>query len=112
MAGTGTPLDAISQGALRRIFDEGDNASNAVQNPVFQCVQIKPMAGAVGGPERYRVVFNDVRNFIQSMLATQANWVVHDGKLKKGSLVRLKSYQSNQVKGKPCVRHPKAVDWY
>ncbi|KAK5153036.1 replication protein A 70 kDa DNA-binding subunit [Cryomyces antarcticus] len=103
MAGTGTPLDAISQGALRRIFDEGDNASNAVQNPVFQCVQIKPMAGAVGGPERYRVVFNDVRNFIQSMLATQANWVVHDGKLKKGSLVRLKSYQSNQVKGKPIL---------
>lgn len=30
----------------------------------------------------------------------EANHVVHDGKLKKGSIVRLKSYQANEVKGK------------
>jgi hypothetical protein len=33
----------------------------------------------------------------------EANSVVHDGKLKKGSIVRLKSYQANSVKGKRLV---------
>lgn len=34
------------------------------------------------------------------MLATQANWVVTEGKLIKGCFVRLKAFQANQVKGK------------
>jgi hypothetical protein len=33
----------------------------------------------------------------------EANHVVHDGKLKKGSIVRLKQYQANAVKGKRFV---------
>jgi hypothetical protein len=33
----------------------------------------------------------------------EANHVVHEGKLKKGSIVRLKSYQANAVKGKRFV---------
>ena len=43
-----------------------------MDNPVLQCVQIKPMASkAADQPERYRVIFNDTENFIQSMLATR-----------------------------------------
>lgn len=34
------------------------------------------------------------------MLATQANHVVHEGKLVKGCITRIKSFQSNNVKGK------------
>lgn len=63
-------------------------------------MQIKPLAAQAGGPERYRVVLSDINNFVQSMLATSANHVIHEGKLKKGSFVRLKSYQANAVKGK------------
>lgn len=37
------------------------------------------------------------------MLATQANHVVHDGKLVKGCIVRVKSYNPNSVKGKKYV---------
>ncbi len=33
-------------------------------------------------------------------LLTELNHVVHEGKLRKGCFVRLKSYQANQVKGK------------
>jgi hypothetical protein len=40
--------------------------------PVLQCVQIKPLVGQQGSTERYRVVFSDIRNFVQSMLATRA----------------------------------------
>ena len=40
---------------------------------------------------------------IASVLITvfaEANYIVHEGKLKKGCFVRLKSYQANFVKGK------------
>ncbi|KAI9849764.1 MAG: Replication factor A protein 1 [Thelocarpon superellum] len=91
----------ISKGSLTTIFNAGtETDANALQ-PVLQCLQIKPLASQQqNGPERFRVVFSDVNNFAQSMLATQINWVIHDGKLKKGCLVRLKGYSPNIVKGK------------
>ena len=95
--------------------------------PTCQCVQIKPLGTqGEGSAERYRVVLSDVRNFVQSMLATrkyqnrhslirvnkflEANHVIHDGKLKKGSIVRLKQYQANAVKGKRFVDPCFALD--
>lgn len=48
-----------------------DDPNNAPKQPVFQCVQIKPLAGQQGVAERFRVVFSDIRNFVQSMLATR-----------------------------------------
>lgn len=53
---------------LRRAVFEG---TNTVACPVLQCVQVKPLAGAQGGPERFRVVFSDISNFVQSMLASR-----------------------------------------
>lgn len=58
------PMQAITTGCLRRVF-AGEN----VENPIVQCVQIKPMQNQSSGTERYRVVFNDTVNFIQSMIA-------------------------------------------
>lgn len=84
---------ALTQGALRRISDNDD-----VHEPIVQCVQIKPMAPGANGQERYRVVWNDSVNFIQSMITQQANWIVTEGKLKKGSVCRLKQFQANMVK--------------
>lgn len=54
---------AVSAGALAQI-----NEGIQVDNPVLQCVQIKPMASQQN-QERYRVVMNDSVNFIQCMLA-------------------------------------------
>ncbi|KAK5124363.1 hypothetical protein LTR85_001580 [Meristemomyces frigidus] len=85
---------AISVGSLELV-----GQGQIPDNPILQCVQIKPMASQ-NGNERYRVVMNDTRNFIQGMLAQQTNHVITDGKLKKGSLCRLTSYQANFVKDK------------
>lgn len=44
-----------------------------VEHPVLQCVQIKtmePKAGDSNPVQRFRVVLSDVRNFIQTMIAT------------------------------------------
>lgn len=57
-------FSAISHGALQRITD-----GEQVDSPILQCVQIKPMAQAQGGTNRWRVVFNDTVNFIQGMIA-------------------------------------------
>ena len=53
---------AVSGGSLEQI-----GRSMLPENPVLQCVQIKPMASQ-NGNERYRVVMNDTQNFIQGML--------------------------------------------
>ncbi|CZR59790.1 probable single-stranded DNA-binding protein 68k chain [Phialocephala subalpina] len=91
----------ITQGALNAIFNDPATLERQFPVPVCQCVQIKALSSNTeGGAERYRVVLSDITNFVQSMLATQANHVIHEGKLKKGSIVRLKSYQANNVKGK------------
>ncbi|KAI1762025.1 replication factor-a protein [Hypoxylon sp. FL1150] len=97
---------AISLGALDDIFSDPENAERRYPIPILQCLQIKPLAGQQGGagqqqqPERYRIVLSDINNYVQCMLATQANHVIHDKTLVRGALVRIKSYQANMVKGK------------
>ncbi|KAB8346326.1 hypothetical protein FH972_023370 [Carpinus fangiana] len=69
-----------------------------IEPPVFQCVQVKPLGGNNG--ERFRCVFSDIQNFIQSMLASQLNHLVKEDKLKRGVFVRINNYSLNEVKGK------------
>lgn len=95
--------DAASQvtvGALGAIFDD---TKPQVHEPIVQCVQIKPLPPQPGHQERYRAVFSDIANYVQTMLASQANHVVTDGSLRKGCFVRLKSFQANSVKGKKIL---------
>ncbi|KAG9238114.1 replication factor-a protein 1 [Amylocarpus encephaloides] len=95
---------AITTGALNAIFNDPETLEDRFPVPVCQCVHIKTLnASEAGAPERFRLVLSDVDHFVQSMLGTQANHVVHEGKLKKGSIVRLKSYQANEVKGKKIL---------
>ncbi|ROV98558.1 hypothetical protein VSDG_04280 [Cytospora chrysosperma] len=97
----GDAANHITRGALNAIFNEPDRAATQYPVPVLQCLQIKPLAAQQpGGGERYRIVLSDIENYVQCMLATQANHVVHDGKLLKNCIVRIKSFQSNSVKGK------------
>ncbi|KFY69575.1 hypothetical protein V496_00122 [Pseudogymnoascus sp. VKM F-4515 (FW-2607)] len=90
----------ITPGVLDAIFNDPERRATDFPVPVCQCVQIKPLASQGNGQERYRVVLSDTKNFVQSMLATGANHFIHDQKLKKGSLVRLKQFQANALKGK------------
>ncbi|KAG8158463.1 hypothetical protein KVR01_011585 [Diaporthe batatas] len=97
----GDAANQITRGALHAIFNDPARANAQFPVPVLQCLQLKHMDQAkTGGPDRYRVVLSDGDNFVQCMLATQANHVVHDGKLVKGCILRLKTYSSNSVKGK------------
>jgi replication factor A1 len=87
----------VDQGSLAAIFED---TPGRIQQPLVQCVQIKSLAAQEGAPKRYRVVFSDIQNYVQTMLATGINTYVTEDRLKKGCFVRLKSYQANAVKGK------------
>ena len=56
-------FSTLTHGALRQITD----GTLAVEEPVFQCLQIKTMS-TQQGVERYRVVMSDGTNFMQGML--------------------------------------------
>ena len=66
----------------------------------MQCLQIKAMAPVANGDDRFRLVVSDGDNYVQTMLALQANHVVHSGKLVRGCIVRVKQYTPNNLKGK------------
>jgi len=93
-----TALQRLNAGSLQAIFQ---NTPGRVEQPVVQCVQIKPMTQSNGEPsERYRVVFSDSKNYVQTMLATQLNDEIHEGRLKRGVIAQIMAYQANNVKGK------------
>lgn len=104
------PSSQISRGALSAIFNNAELAMQQYGNPVMQCLQVKPMAAQGNTGERYRIVLSDLTNYCQCMLATQANHVVHDGKLDRGRIVRVKAYNPTSVKGKKyvCLHRPKS----
>ncbi|KAK5558604.1 Replication factor A protein 1 [Exophiala xenobiotica] len=90
-------LQRIDAGSLRDISEDNPNR---VQQPVMQCVQIKPIAATAGGVERNRVILSDTRNYIQSMLAVHLNHLVEEKILRRGVLVQLVGYSANKVKAK------------
>lgn len=91
-------MSHIHVGSLEAIFTD---RPGRVQDPVVQCVQIKPMQTSGGADsERYRVVFSDTKNYVQTMLATSLNDEIHNNRLQKGVIVQLLTYQANNVKGK------------
>ena len=91
------------------MFNDPEGANSRFPVPILQCLQIKTLEAKGPGPdgsgaaERYRIVLSDIRNYVQCMLATQANHVIHDGLLTRGCVVRLHKYHANSVKGKKLV---------
>lgn len=53
---------------ISAIFDDTKPPQNG---PIVQCVQVKPLPPQPGHQERYRAVFSDIANYVQTMLATR-----------------------------------------
>lgn len=97
----------MSLSLVRAIFYDPSRAARQFPVPVLQCLQIKTLEAkgpAPGAPDRYRIILSDSQNYVQCMLATQANHVVHDGLLQRFCLVRLRQFQAQSLKGRKCVR--------
>jgi hypothetical protein len=100
MANPAEALRRIDAGCLADIFSD---RPGRVEHPVVQAVQIKPIAGQTGAQERHRVIFNDTKNYVQTMLAVQENNLVEEKILRRGVLVQLLAYASNKVKTRRSV---------
>ncbi|RMZ83171.1 hypothetical protein DV738_g1159, partial [Chaetothyriales sp. CBS 135597] len=92
-------MERIDAGALNDIFD---NTPGRVEQPVVQCLQVKPIPSQ-DGPERFRVVFSDTKNYVLTMLATAANHHIQSGALRRGVIVQLLGYQANNIKQKKVL---------
>ncbi len=93
----------------RAIFYDPERAQRQFPVPVLQCLHIKALGAKSAdgaGAERYRLVLSDTQNFVQCMLATQANHTMHDGLLQFGCIVRMRQYQAQNHKGKKYVIIP------
>jgi replication factor A1 len=55
------------------------------------------------GQERYRLVLSDIKSYVQCMLATQLNHLVHDGLLQRGAIIRMTSHQAQHLKGRSVL---------
>ena len=78
---------------FRAIFNSQADPNANVSQPCLQCVQVKPLAGQQGAPERFRVVFSDINNFVQSMLATRESLTL---------IRRLEGTYLVWLRGEPC----------
>lgn len=67
----GDPASMLTLGCLQQMFTDGEAHP---QDPIVQCLQIKPMQSQQSGVERYRIVLSDSRNFIQSMLGSRKSY--------------------------------------
>lgn len=87
-------MDLLTDGAIEMM-----RVKTAEQfKPVVQIIDLK-LVNPQGG-ERYRVVLSDGRSSQQGMLLTQNHNLIHQGKVKKGTLVKLVQYTVNYIKTK------------
>ncbi|KAK1836253.1 replication factor-A protein 1 [Podospora conica] len=97
----------ITQGVLEAIFTDPARAQRDFSVSVLQCLQVKQLdskPGAQGqGQERYRLVLSDIKSYVQCMLATQLNHLVHDGLLQRGAIIRMTSHQAQHLKGRSVL---------
>ncbi|KAK6544125.1 Replication factor A protein 1 [Orbilia ellipsospora] len=96
--------DLLSAGALAAIFAAGcDNPKDAWKDPVLQVLLVKKIEAQGNTPSRYRVVLSDGLHFTQGMVATQVNQIMAEGKIDKGSIIKLTEFGTGKVKDKSVL---------
>ena len=102
----------LTPGSVRALHDADTAPVPGFEQPTLQVLATKPInstQNAASTVERWRVVLSDGAHFIQAMLATQLNPLVHSGEISKGKLMRVNSYSMSKMKEKKywplaCVR--------
>nr|CAB3265679.1 replication protein A 70 kDa DNA-binding subunit-like [Phallusia mammillata] len=83
----------LTEGAISALLN-----GHEPKDPILQCLGTKSIAGS--GVPRMRLVLSDgVHSFATSMLATQLNDFVTDGRLQQNTVFKLKQYQSSVLQG-------------
>eukprot|EP00550_Attheya_septentrionalis_P007580 CAMPEP_0198296596 /NCGR_PEP_ID=MMETSP1449-20131203/33246_1 /TAXON_ID=420275 /ORGANISM="Attheya septentrionalis, Strain CCMP2084" /LENGTH=643 /DNA_ID=CAMNT_0043997261 /DNA_START=49 /DNA_END=1980 /DNA_ORIENTATION=+ len=91
---------SLTHGAVRTLAT-ADQADPSYQ-PVLQVIHVKAVGGG-GASERFRAIFSDGQNFVQGMLATQLNPLVHSGEIQENSVIAVKEFMKNVVQGRTVI---------
>jgi len=89
---------------LRAIHESDVTPVPGFEQPVLQVLAVKAISNnppaAANPTERWRVVLSDGTHYIQAMVATQLNALIHSGDIAKGKLIRVNAYSINKMKDK------------
>ena len=92
----------MCRGALKA-EDEGVKPILQVIKVMQVVTKAQQQPSSSSSTERYWVVLSDGTHQQQGILATQKNYFVNDGKLQKGSIVRLTHFVCNEVQRRMSV---------
>mmetsp|Transcript_17342 Transcript_17342/g.26844 ORF Transcript_17342/g.26844 Transcript_17342/m.26844 type:complete len:643 (+) Transcript_17342:71-1999(+) len=94
-------MSPLTEGAIQRMnASEGQQGGDPAFAPVLQLMAVK----AVGGSsDRYRTILSDGQHYVQGMLATQINHMVHSGQIADNSIVRVDDFMNNTVQNRTVI---------
>ena len=99
-----TDIPQLTGGICARLNDPAnENTAIFDSPPTLQFLSIKkvaPTGGTGGNLDRYRIIVSDGQNFLQSMLATQLNYLVEEDLIAKGGIVVLEKFAINFIQGR------------
>ena len=99
------PLQLTSGFLSRVTVAEQDDENLWTSRPNLQFLSVKRIVGkdglpAPGTPERYRIIASDGDHFLQAMLATQLNYLVHNDAIGRNTVATIDKLSCNSVQGK------------
>ncbi|CAD6334907.1 unnamed protein product [Miscanthus lutarioriparius] len=94
----------LTPGAVAAISEHADGGNGTLQ-PVLQVVDVRIVPN-VKGPtnhERFRMLLSDGVHTMQSMLATAENVLIHNGSIKKGSIIHLHEFTCSTIQNRRII---------
>ncbi|WVZ95831.1 hypothetical protein U9M48_041545 [Paspalum notatum var. saurae] len=89
----------LTTGAVAALTEHVDG--NGTLQPVLQVMDVRPVPSKQNpSSERFRMVLSDGVHTLQSMLATAENPRVHDGTIKKGTVIHLQEFTCSTIQNR------------
>ena len=91
----------LTPGAVAAISEHADGGNGTLQ-PVLQVVDVRivPNVKSPTNHERFRMLLSDGVHTMQSMLATAENVLIHNGSIKKGSVIHLHEFTCSTIQNR------------
>ncbi|CAM8901177.1 unnamed protein product [Rhodiola kirilowii] len=87
-------MEPLTDGAIVKM-NAGDTSKEL--QPVLQIFDLKMVSTPQSAVDRYRAILSDGTHLQHAMLATQKNYLVSEGRVKKGTVVRMTEYSVNNI---------------
>uniref|UniRef100_A0A7S2MWW4 Replication protein A subunit n=1 Tax=Helicotheca tamesis TaxID=374047 RepID=A0A7S2MWW4_9STRA len=95
---------SLTHGAVRTLAQTDGHNSLPTFMPTVQIIHVKKVETPGGaGSERFRAIISDGQHYVQGMLATQLNHLVHDKQIMENSIVKVDEFMNNTVQNRTVI---------